>query len=181
MTDEPAEIAPGTSAQDTPDPVPLPAAPMGPGFWVTMAIIGVLVLLIVYAQVQGVTRSVPVNLTGTNWTLTYYTNEKGTMVPVTNGTDVTLRFGPANSTTLGGYSGCNAYRYNYTITGSMLTLAPGFGRTTKLFCPAPGVMQVESSYLHDLENTSTIKFRSDHIYLYDTAEKPLLIFEQTPA
>ena len=41
----------------------------------------------------------PVNLTGTNWTLTYYTNEKGTMVPVTNGTDVTIRFGLENGTT----------------------------------------------------------------------------------
>jgi heat shock protein HslJ len=181
MADEPAEITPGTSTQDTPDPAPLPAAPMGSGFWIMMAIIGVLVLLIVYAQVQGVTRSVPVNLTGTNWTLTYYTNEKGTMVPVTNGMDVTLMFSPKNSTILGGYSGCNAYQYNYTIAGSMLTLAPGSGRTTEMFCPAPGVMQVESSYLHNLENTSTIKFRSDHIYLYDPTEKPLLIFEQAPA
>ena len=75
---------------------------MGLGFWAMMALIGVLVLLIVYAQVQGVTLSCPVNLTGTNWTLTYYTNEKGTMVPVTNGTDVTIRFGLENGTILSG-------------------------------------------------------------------------------
>ena len=40
-------------------------------------------------------------------------------------------------------------------------------------------MQVESAYMHDLENSSTITFRSNHLYLYDTADKPLLIFEQT--
>jgi heat shock protein HslJ len=154
---------------------------MGPGFWAMMALIGVLVLLIFYAQIQGVTRSVPVNLTGTNWTLSYYTNEKGTMVPVTNGTDVTLRFSPGNNTILGGYSGCNWYSYNYTIISSTLTLTPGSGRTNTMLCPAPGVMQIESSYLHDLKNTSTLMFRSDHLYLYDPTEKPLLIFEQTPA
>ena len=181
MDNEPAEITPGTGSRDTADPVPIPAAPMGRGFWAMMALLGVLVLLIIYAQVQGVTRSVPVNLTGTNWTLTYYTNEKGTMVPVTNGTGVTLRFGPENSTILGGYSGCNAYSFNYTISGSRLILAPGAGETTAMVCPAPGVMNVETSYLHDLENTSTVQFRSDHLYLYDPTEKPLLILEQTPA
>jgi hypothetical protein len=43
------------------------------------------------------------------------------------------------------------------------------------------MMQAESAYIHDLENTSTIRFRSGHLYLYDTAEKPLLIFEQNTA
>jgi heat shock protein HslJ len=181
MADEPAEITGGTGTRDTPVPVPIPTAPMGVGFWAMMALIGVLVLLIIYAQVQGVTRSVPVNLTGTNWTLTYYANEKGTLVPVTNGTDVTILFGPGNSTILDGSAGCNWYRYQYTIISSTLTLTHVPERTTGMFCPAPGIMQVESLYLRDLENTSTIKFRSDHLYLYDPAEKPLLIFEQTPA
>jgi len=40
-------------------------------------------------------------------------------------------------------------------------------------------MQVESTYLHNLENSTSIKFRSDHLYLYDSRDKPLLIFEQT--
>ena len=179
MDDDPAEITPGTNTQENPDPGSLPAAPMGRGFWAVMALIGVLVILIVYAQVQGVTRSMPVNLTGTNWTLTYYSNEGSTMVPVTNGTDVTLGFGLENGTLLGGNSGCNWYSYNYTINGSVLTLTPGSGVTTEMFCMDPGVMQVESLYRHDLENSSTIEFRSDHLYLYDSANKPLLIFEQT--
>jgi heat shock protein HslJ len=177
MDDEPAEITPGSEVPVNPDPVPIPVAPMGRGFWAVMALIGVLIMLIIYAQVQGITKPVSVNLTGTNWTLTYYTDERGTMVPVTNGTDVTIRFGLENGTILGGHSGCNWYSYNYTIDNSTLTLTSGV--VTHIFCTAPGVMQVESAYMQDLENSSTIKFRSDHLYLYDTADKPLLIFEQT--
>ena len=64
MDDEPAKITPRSDAPVTPDPVPNPAAPMGRGFWAVMALIGVLILLIIYAQVQGVTRTIPVNLTG---------------------------------------------------------------------------------------------------------------------
>lgn len=179
MDDEPGEPVPDTSTPLSTDPVPLQAAPMGRAFWAVMALLGVLILLIIYAQVQGVTRSMPVNLTGTNWTLTYYTDGGGTMIPVTNGTDVTLRFGLENGTILGGHSGCNWYSYNYTLVSSTLTLARDFGVTTALLCTAPGVMQTESAYLRDLENTTSVKFRSDHLYLYNAADKPLLIFEQT--
>jgi heat shock protein HslJ len=179
MDDDPAEITPGTDAPEDPDLVPSQAAPMGRGFWAVMALIGLLILLIIYAQVQGITKPVSVNLTGTNWTLTYYVNENGTMVPVTNGTDVTIRFGLENGTLLGGQSGCNSYRYHYTSTSSSLALVRGSGVTTTMFCTAPGVMQVELTYLKDLEDSDAIKFRSDHLYLYDPTDKPLLIFELT--
>jgi len=179
MDDDPAEITPGTDTPGDTDLVPVQAAPMGRGFWAVMALIGLLILLIIYAQVQGITKPVSVNLTGTNWTLTYYVNDNGAMVPVTNGTDVTIRFGLENGTILGGHSGCNWYSYNYTSTSSTLALAHDSGIRTTLFCTAPGVMQVESTYLKDLENSDAIKFRSDHLYLYDPTDKPLLIFEQT--
>lgn len=179
MDEQPAEKIP---EDDAPDPglVPLPAAPMGRGFWAVMALIGVLVLLIIYAQVQGVTRSVPVNLTGTNWTMTHYVNDSGTMVPLTNGTDITLWFGKEPGTILGGHSGCNWYTYNYTISTSTFVLERGSGTMTKMHCTDPGVIQVESTYIHNLESSSTIKFRSDHLYLYDPGQKLLLIFSQAP-
>jgi heat shock protein HslJ len=179
MDDDPAEITPGTDAPEDTDLVPSQAAPMGRGFWAVMALIGLLILLIIYAQVQGITKPVSVNLTGTNWTLTYYVNENGVLVPVTNGTEVTIQFGLENGTSLGGHSGCNRYSYKYTSTSSTLALAHGSGVTTEMFCTASGVMQVESIYLKDLENSTAIRFRSDHLYLYDPTDKTLLIFEQT--
>ena len=180
MDDEPAEITPRSDAPANPDPVPNPAAPMGRGFWAVMALIGVLILLIIYAQVQGVTRTVPVNLTGTSWTLTYYSNDGGTMVPRNkrDGGDDPFRPGKRHHSRRK-FRTATGTAYQYTIRGSMLTLARGSGVTTEMFCTAPGVMQVESTYLHNLENSTTIRFRSDHLYLYDSADKPLLIFEQT--
>ncbi len=154
----------------------MPAASMGRGFWAVMILVGVLILLIIYAQVQGVTRPVPVNLTGTSWLLTYYGNDRGTLVPVINGTEVNIAFGLDNGTSLGGYSGCNRYSYAYTVSNYTLVLTKRV--TTTMTCGAPGLMQLESTYMHDLENTSGIRFRSGHLFFYDTEDRPLLIFEQ---
>jgi heat shock protein HslJ len=158
---------------------PLPAQPMGRGFWAVMALIGVLVAMIVYAQIQGVTQPVAVNLTDSNWTLTYYAGNDGRMVPVPDGIPVNIRFGQNNGTVLGGRSGCNWYSYNYTLNASQLTLEAGSGAITALLCTTPPEsMLVESVYIRDLENTSQVRFRNDHLYLYDTTEQPMLIFEQ---
>ena len=132
---------------------------MGRGFWAVMILVGVLILLIIYAQVQGVTRPVPVNLTGTSWLLTYYGNDGGTLVPVMNGTEVTISFGHDNGTSLGGYSGCNRYSYMYTVSNLTLVLTKRV--TTTMTCGAPGVMQLESTYMHDLEITSGIRSGTD--------------------
>ncbi|MFZ1127201.1 META domain-containing protein [Methanoregula sp.] len=166
----------GTPGPVPAESVPVPAAPMGRGFWAAMILIGVLILLIIYAQVQGVTRSIPVNLTGTSWTLTYYESSGETMVPVMNGTKVNISFGLDNGTSLGGYSGCNWYRSQYTISNFTLSLTKEV--TTGTTCAEPGVMQLESEYMQDLRNTSGIRFRSGHLFFYDTADRPLLIFEQ---
>jgi len=149
---------------------------MGRGFWAVMILIGILILFIIYAQIQGVTRPVPVNLTGTSWTLTYYENGGGAVIPVLNGTEVNVSFGLDHGTTLGGYSGCNWYTYTYTVSNFTLNLSGGV--TTGTICAAPGVMQLESAYMYDLETTSGIRFRNDHLFLYDTADRPLLIFER---
>ena len=109
---------------------------MGRGFWAVMILVGVLILLIIYAQVQGVTRPVPVNLTGTSWLLTYYGNDRGTLVPVINGTEVNIAFGLDNGTSLGGYSGCNRDSDVYTVSNYTLVLTKRV--TTTMTCGAPG-------------------------------------------
>ncbi|HNX17849.1 MAG TPA: META domain-containing protein [Methanoregula sp.] len=177
MADEPAKKTPDTDATE-PELIPVPAPPMGREFWAVMALIGVLVLLIIYAQVQGITKPIPVNLTKTNWTLTYYVNESGTMIPLADGTNVTLQFGDKNSSVLAGYSGCNWYRYNYTSSSTTLVLDLKSKSLTKMHCTRPGIMQIESEYLHNLESTKTIKFRSDRLYLYDQDQNLLLVFRQ---
>lgn len=177
--DEPTPATPPppeAADEETPN---LPAPPMGRGFWAVMALIGVLVAMIVYAQIQGVTQPIAVNLTASNWTLTYYTGEDGRMIPVPDKIPVTLVFGLNNGTVLGGRAGCNWYSYNYTLSSSRLALEKGSGVTTAMLCTTPAeTMTVESAYLRSLENSSRVRFKNDHLYLYDPADRPLLIFEQ---
>ena len=178
MDEEDPDSPPGADALLFPEPVPVPAAPMGRGFWAVMTLIGILILLIIYAQIQGITRPVSVNLTGTSWTLDSYTDAAGRMVPVNNGNEVNLSFDPENTTTLDGYAGCNWYSYTY-FRYNTTTLQLGNRTSTMRFCDDAGVMQAESAYLRDLNNTSVIRFRSGQITLYDATGKPILIFEQS--
>lgn len=179
MADEPAEKKP-VPGMPEPDLVPVPAPPMGRGFWAVMALIGILVLLIIYAQVQGVTKPVPVDLAGTNWTLRDYANDTNTLVPLADGTEVTIQFGLENGTVLTGHSGCNWYRYNYSIKSATFVLDKESGTLTKMHCTSAGVMQSESQYLHNLESSVTIKFRSDLLYFYDNDKNLILVFRQIP-
>ena len=168
--------APDGTGTGPPEPVSMPAASMGRGFWAVMILVGVLILLIIYAQVQGVTRPVPVNLTGTSWLLTYYGNDRGTLVPVINGTEVNIAFGLDNGTSLGGYSGCNRYSYAYTVSNYTLVLTKRV--TTTMTCGAPGLMQLESTVHARSGEHLRHRFRSGHLFFYDTEDRPLLIFEQ---
>jgi len=178
MDEEDPDFLPGDNAPLFPEPVPVPAAPMGRGFWAVMTLIGILILLIIYAQVQGITRPVSVNLTGTSWTLDSYADATGRMVPVNTGNVVNLSFDPENTTTLDGYAGCNWYLYTY-FRYNTTTLQIGNGTITLRFCNDSSVMQTESAYLRDLNNTSVVRFRSGQLTLYDATGKPILLFEQS--
>jgi heat shock protein HslJ len=178
MDDQEPGSPSGTETLSPHEAGPEPAAPMGRWFWAVMTLIGVLILLIIYAQVQGVTRPVSVNLTGSCWILTYYSDTDGMMVPAVGGAEVNLSFGPAGTTTLGGYAGCAWYSYSYNRANTTaLHLANGTASVE--FCTNPGVMQAESAYLRDLENTSSVRFRSGQLTLYDASGKSLLIFSQS--
>ncbi len=169
----------GPSAENPPsmDLAPAPPAPMGWGFWAIMALIGVLILLIIYAQVQGITHPVTVNLTETNWTLTSYVSTGGTMVPATTGPKMNLSFGPSNESTLRGYTGCSWYSYVYSLNKTAFSLSNE--TLTPSSFDDPGMIQAESSYMDDLKNTTSVRFRGGRLTFYDVGGKPVLVFEQS--
>jgi len=159
------------------DPVAAPAAPMGRGFWLVMGLIGIMIILIVFAQVQGYTKPVPASLSGTNWTLDQYADENGMLHQVRNGTVVNATFGLDGGMLIGGRSGCNWYSANYSVTGSQIAI---YSRvTTDLYCTSPGVMDIESTYMQDLTNATSYRLRGDYLYLYNLNQKSILIFLQT--
>jgi len=155
---------------------PAPAQPMGWKFWAVMGLLAILIGLIAYYQIETASLPVSVSLAGTNWTLAYYSTGNSTLVPVTAATTATLVFAPGNTTGLSGWSGCNQYWYNYTLRYSAFSLDRNSGTITKMNCPEPGVMQFESAYLENLENTTSLSARNDHLYLYDRNQKLLLLF-----
>jgi len=174
MDDEDLVILPGT--EDPEKPVPTPAAPMGLWFWAVMAMLGVLILMIIYAQVQGVTRPISVKLTGTSWTLASYADAKGSLTPVSGGMEANLSFGPADTSTLNGYVGCTWYSDTYSQNATAFRLANG--TSTLRFCGDPGLIEAESAYLRDLNNVSAARFRSGQLTFYDAADRSLLVFDQ---
>ena len=65
MDDEDTGTLTELEDETLPEPAPyLPAPPMSPWFWVAFGLIGILIILIIYGQVQGITHAVTVNLTG---------------------------------------------------------------------------------------------------------------------
>ncbi|MDD1702893.1 MAG: META domain-containing protein [Methanoregula sp.] len=159
------------------DPVAAPAAPMGRGFWLVMGLIGIMIILIVFAQVQGYTKPVPASLSGTNWTLDQYADENGMLHQVRKGTVVNATFGLDGGMLIEGRSGCNWYSANYSVTGSQIAI---YSRvTTDLYCTSPGVMDIESTYMQDLTNATSYRLRGDYLYLYNLNQKSILIFLQT--
>jgi len=155
----------------------LPPRPMGFGFWAVMAMIGILLLMILYGQVQGITHPIEVNLTGTRWTLASYADAQGTMVPVNaeGRAETNLTFGPAGSAMINGYSGCTEYSSAYERNAASihfvnLSISPGS-------CNDTVTGEASSLYLGDLANASGIRFRSGQIFVSDTAGRPLLVLD----
>jgi heat shock protein HslJ len=173
QTPVPPEGSPET--EDLPLAPPVPQ-PMGWKFWAVMGLLAILICLIAYYQIETANHPAPVSLAGTSWTLAYYSPGNSTLVPVTTATTATLGFGPGNTTGLSGSAGCNQYGYNYTLRSSAFTVDRNTGTLTRMNCPGPGVMQFESAYRENLENTTSLSSRNDHLYLYDRNQKLLLIF-----
>ncbi|MGA2104688.1 META domain-containing protein [Methanoregula sp.] len=176
MDDEDTGTLTELEDETLPEPAPyLPAPPMSPWFWVAFGLIGILIILIIYGQVQGITHAVTVNLTGTSWTLVSSASPQGVMLPIA--TMANLSFGAENKTAFGWYDSCNQYSYTYSLNNTALIFSNG--PTTPSSCSQFNDAAAESSYLQDLENTTTERFRNGHLTFYDAENKPLLTFDQS--
>ena len=163
-------------AQDTPSspsPQAPQAAPMGRGFWAVMALIGFLVLLIIYSQVQGITRPVSVNLTGTHWEIVSYTSPGSATIAAQPG-GMNLSFGTKNKTGGNGFIGCVQYSFQYAFSNNSFVIS---NKTeTAVACSNDRMTGSQAVYLTNLENASFMRFQSGSLTFYDVANHPLLVF-----
>lgn len=150
-----------------------PPQKMDPAFYATLALVGVLILLIVVMNVPGIRASDGITLTRSDWTLQSYADVTRELVPAISGTAVTARFGTYGR--LSGSAGCNQYAASYTTRDFAITISPPV--VTMMYCKNPGVIQQESAYINDLAKAVELRVSESNLNLYDTTGKPQLVFE----
>jgi heat shock protein HslJ len=172
MTDEsPAgdgDAVPG----GTTDSADKPEEKMGLAFYATLALIGILVLMIVVVNYPAARADAGIELTQTNWTLQSYADSAGTHIPARNGTGVTALFDREGH--LSGNAGCNWYGGTYQTRDYRITISSIF--STEMFCQEPGVMEQEAAFLASLSTVSSFRVSASSLNFYDAAGTIVLVF-----
>jgi heat shock protein HslJ len=141
-------------------------------FIIALALVGLLVLLILFVNLPGIKASAGISMTRSDWTLQSYADVTGTLVRVKPGTPVTAIF--AGDATVSGSAGCNHYRANYTVRDFAISVSTPV--STKIVCTDPDIMQQESVYLKDLVRSEELRISETNLRFYDESGKPVLVF-----
>jgi len=172
MTGDPA---PGSCEGSLDDPEAVPAGPpekMGRSFYAALALIGILVLMVVFLNQPAARANAGTVITETPWALRSYADATGTLVPVISGAEVNADF--RRDGTLTGSAGCNRYAASYTTRDYGITVTNT--SSTLMFCPGPGIMEQESAFLADLSGSSWFRVSGSSLKFYDASGKPVLVF-----
>ncbi len=78
-------------------------------------------------------------------------------------------------TTVSGFSGCNQYKAEYTVSGDSIEIGPI--ATTLMACPEE-IMEIEKSYLAALERSSSFTVDGDTLALFDGDGNRLLVYSR---
>lgn len=147
----------------------------GPAFYGALALIGALVLLIVFFNISGARASSGMLLTQNIWTLQSYVDSGGVLVPAIPGIPVTARFKTGG--TVSGSGGCNTYNASYTTKDLAISIFQPY--MTEIYCENSRVMQQESAYINDLVKAKELRVNESNLNLYDKTGKPVLMFVAT--
>jgi heat shock protein HslJ len=147
----------------------------GPAFYGALALVGALVLLIVFFNVSGIRASSGILLTQNTWTLQSFVDSRGVLVPAIPGTPVTARF--KTDGTISGSGGCN--RYNSSYTTKDLAISISEPDMTEIYCDNSHLMQQEAAYINDLAKAEELRVNESNLNLYDKTGKPVLMFVAT--
>lgn len=112
--------------------------------------------------VLSYTESVPVTLTGTNWSANGINTGTDAVSGLVADTEVTAVFG--DDGTISGNAGCNTYNGTYEVSEESMTIGPL--ATTKKACE-PDVSAQEANYLAALGRVTTYMIRGDQLELRD--------------
>ncbi len=172
MNDLSPEASHDKEPAETESPIPVPAQPLGLKFYLALALVGLLVLLILFINIPGIRSSAGVSMTRTNWTLQSYADSTGNLVTIQPGTKITAVFGSDGR--LIGSAGCNEYGAAYTVRDYAISISQPV--STKILCDSQQGMQQESDYLKDLSGAAELRISESGLKLFDRSGKPVLVF-----
>jgi heat shock protein HslJ len=164
MTDDPD--------RETQDAPAGPPEKMGLAFYAALALVGILVIMVVFVNYPATKASAGTLMTQTNWTLQSYTDKTGILIPALSGGGVSVRFARDGSMT--GSAGCNQYVASYSTKDYAINITNTV--STLMFCTEPGIMDQESAYLADLSKAASFRVDESFLKMYDEAGKPLMVF-----
>jgi heat shock protein HslJ len=172
MTDD---ARPGSTETAVTDPETCPPGPpeeMGVSFYAALALIGILVLMVVFLNYPAARASSGTLLSGSDWTLQSLADAYSILIPAWDGTDVTAAF--SRDGQMSGNAGCNRYSASYQTRDYSISLT-GIS-STEMFCQGDGVMEQESLFLADLSKTSSFRVSESSLKFYDSAGRTILVF-----
>ena len=172
MDDDPPEALPDREDAVTDGTTTQKPQPLGLAFSIALALVGLLVLLIIFLNIPGIRASAGISMTRSDWTLQSYADSTGMLVPLKPGTQVTAIFG--SDGTVSGSGGCNHYSAGYTVRDLAISISPPV--SSKIFCGDPDVMQQESAYLNNLVRAEELRISESNLRFYDGSGKPVLDF-----
>jgi heat shock protein HslJ len=144
----------------------------GPAFYGALALVGVLVLLILFFNVSGIRASSGKLLTQNTWTLQSYVDANGVLVPAINGAPVTAKFRTEGS--MIGSGGCNMYNASFTTKDLAISISQPY--MTEIYCENSRIMQQESAFINDLSQAVELRVSESNLNLYDKTGKIVLMF-----
>ena len=175
MADDPEEVVLDPEIPDQDYAPVTQSQKMGLAFFGALALIGILVILIVFVNVPGFRASPSVLLVKNTWTLQSYVDSGDALIPAIAGPPITARF--TKEGTVIGSAGCNHYIANYTTGNLAITILPPL--MTSRYCENQSIMEQESAYTRDLLKAVEFRVSETGMNLYDTTGKPLLVYVAT--
>lgn len=172
MTDDPRAGSGDTAINDQETTPSVPPEKMGLSFYAALALIGLLVLMVVFLNEPAARANAGMLMTQNNWTLQSYTDATGIHIPVISGSNVTARFGRDGRVT--GSAGCNWYAAAYQTRDYSINISGT--SSTKMFCHGPGVMEQESAFLTDLSGASSFRVSESSLKFYNATGITILVF-----
>jgi heat shock protein HslJ len=172
MTDEPPEDSGDIAADDKEATPSGPPEKMGPAFYASLALIGILVLMVVILNYPAAKANAGMELSRSTWTLESLVDSTGIIIPARSGTEVTAQFDREGR--ISGNAGCNRYGATYQTRDYTINFTDT--SSTKMFCPEPGVMDQESAFLADLSAVTSFRVSGSTLKMFNAAGKTVLVF-----